>query len=55
MAGGRQVGKIVEGFAAWEAYLWCEPKLGEVRKSLRERVEQRGPWWGAEHPDGRET
>ena len=60
MAGGRQVGKIVEGFAAWEAYLWCEPgprftgyadvpvvreRLGDLREALRERVECKGPWW----------
>ena len=60
MAGGRQVGKIVEGYADWEAYLWCEPgprftgyadlpvvrpRLAEVREALRERVAEKGPWW----------
>ena len=62
MAGGEQVGKIVEGYEAWEAYLWCEPgprftgyadvpvhrvRLGDLREALRERVALKGPWWTA--------
>ena len=60
MAGGQQVGKIVAGFADWEAWLWCEPGprftgyadapvrkryLRDLRDELRERVELKGPWW----------
>lgn len=60
MADGQQVGKIIEGYAAWEAYLWCEPgprftgyadvpvareRLRDLREALRERVIRKGPWW----------
>lgn len=60
MAGGLQVGTVVEGYKGWVAWLWCEPgprfsgyadvpvsrpRLGEVRDALRERVEMKGPWW----------
>jgi len=62
MADGLQVGKIVEGYAQWEAYLWCEPGsrftgyadvpvarkyLLDLRETLRERVIRKGPWWTA--------
>lgn len=60
MADGLQVGKITEGYARWEAWLWCVPGPGftgyadvpvtrkylrDLRAELRERVELKGPWW----------
>lgn len=61
MADGKCVGFALAEFRNWRAYLFpvatdrrirpagCEEvtagKLGELRDTLRERVESEGPWW----------
>lgn len=68
VADGVQVGHVNRGGnGRWQAWLWAHAgdhaggnadvpvvrgRLGDVRAVLRERVEQRGPWWVAEYPDG---
>lgn len=60
LADGLKVGHCVAGFSSWTAYLWCKPgdnftgygdvpvsrpRLADLRAELRERVENKGPWW----------
>lgn len=70
MADGLQVGHALADYRyRWTAHLWnvaSDPHMGfrgEVRgaslRQMRERVlgwlEKDGPWWVADHPDGREA
>lgn len=70
MSGDRQVGHVLGEFWCWRAYLWTVAddrsyaysgkqvtgkRLADVREKLRGQVAETGPWWVAEHPDGRET
>lgn len=71
LADGVRVGHVHRGSnGRWAAVLWNQagsrdggfadapvvrPRLRDMRAYLRGRVEQRGPWWVGDHPDGRES
>jgi hypothetical protein len=61
LAGGKRAGFALAEFSGWRAYLFpalsdrpgrpegCEEvtgkTLGDLRRVLRERVAEKGPWW----------
>lgn len=65
MCDGHQVGYCLARFSDWQAHLWTTPgrlqyppaetitlpTLGDLRKALRKRLDEHGPWWAAPEED----